>query len=42
MQNILYKIWTQVAVSISYEDNYCTKSAPIYKHLLNPSTQKGK
>ena len=29
MQTVSSKIWTRVAVSISYDDNYCTMSASL-------------
>ena len=34
MQSFLSRIWTRVAVSISYDDNHYTKGTSIAKQLM--------
>ena len=35
MQSVSSRIWTCVAVSISYDDNHYTTGTSIYTHLLS-------
>ena len=34
MQTVSFRIWTQVTMSISYDNDYYTISAPAYKDVL--------